>query len=72
MKYDTKKLKKIHWTIKGSIVAVFVAVLAFVNFMFSIDFAIYSANYNWLMLFMAAIGFFTVCSIVYVNSLNDE
>ena len=65
-------LNKIHWSIKGSIASVFLAGFALLNFILSIDFTTYSVNYNWLMLLMAAISFFIVCSIVYVIYLNDE
>ena len=67
-----KKLKDYHWTIKGSIIAVFVAALAVVNLILSIDFATYSINYKWLLLLLASAVFFIVCSIVYINNLDNE
>ena len=72
MTNSPKKLKKIHWSIKGSIASVFIAVFSFLNFIISIDFTTYSANYNWLFALAAAIVFFTICSVVYSNYLNDE
>ena len=67
-----KKLNHYHWTIKASIVSVFLAVFAFLNFLLSIDWVNYSFNYKWLILLLVAISFFIVCSIIYVNYLSDE
>jgi len=72
MASSPKKLSEYHWTIKGSIVAVFVAAFSFLNLILSIDWVAYSINYNWLFLLFAAIGFFIVCSVMYLISLHDE
>jgi len=72
MANSPNKLKKIHWSIKGSIVAVFVAAFAFLNFIFSVNFSTYSINYDWLFAFVASCLFFVICSIAYINSLEDD
>ena len=72
MASSPKKLSEYHWTIKGSIVAVFVAAFSFLNLILSIDWVTYSINYNWLVLLFAAIVFFIVCSVMYLISLHDE
>ena len=65
MKIFTKNLKEVHWTIKGSTVAVFVVVFAFINFILSINWGTSSFNHKWLLLMMAAIVFFVICSVIY-------
>jgi len=72
MPNNRKNLTKYHWTIKGGIIATFVAAFSFLNFIFSINFNTYALNYNWLVAFFFSLLIFVICSVWYVISLDDE